>query len=125
MTPQEYREITGRMSKPRRDEHNLQEACVKYFDATRKDSQRLFHINNKAKNAIEGAKFKRMGVRKGIADFCLICDKGTVVWIELKKSDGRQSKEQKAFQTLCADLGHQYVIVRDLVEFIGILTKYV
>jgi len=120
----QYRELMAMRNKPKNEEHKLQEACVKYFDATRKDTQRLFHINNKAKNKIEGAKFKRMGVRKGIADFCLICDKGTVVWIELKKSDGRQSKEQKAFQSLCADLGHQYVIVRDLVEFIAIINKH-
>lgn len=120
MTIAEFKKLVKK--KPSHEEHDLQKQIVHYFDATRpNEKQRLIHINNKAKNSIEGAKFKSMGVRKGVADMMYLTKSGGVIWIELKKADGRQSKEQKEFQALCQTLGHTYVIVRDLPSFVQII----
>jgi len=78
--------------------------------------QMLFHVNNKARNAIEGNKFKAMGVCKGISDLILILP-GQVVFIELKTESGIQSPDQKIFQKKVESRGHRYMIIRSLEEF--------
>jgi hypothetical protein len=84
---------------------------------------RLFAINQNSHNRIKGALNRSMGVISGVADMCYII-KGGVVWIEWKTEDGRQSKEQKSFQSLVESFGHEYFIVRSYVEFLEIIEKF-
>lgn len=101
-------------------EETLQSKCFQWFwnDPRLIDHrQMLFHVQQKAKNAIEGARFKAIGVVKGISDLVLILSGGRVVWIELKLPEGQQSKEQIDFQRKVEKRGHKYVIVRTLKEF--------
>lgn len=77
----------------------------------------LFHVNNKARNAIEGNKFKAMGVIKGVSDLVLILPMGRVIWIELKTPAGTQQPAQREFEAKVTQRGHTYLIIRSLEEF--------
>lgn len=57
-----------------------------------------------------------MGLRKGAADLVLVLP-GYVIFLEIKKEDGIQKKEQRLFQDKVEALGHRYEIVRSLEEF--------
>lgn len=105
-------------------ESRLQSDCFLWFhNSFPSQRQMLFHVQNKARNAIEGNKFKAMGVVKGVSDLVLVLP-GKVVFIELKTDTGRQSTEQADFQGKCQARGHQYVIIRSFREFQEfILTK--
>lgn len=98
-------------------EDYLQYQCFTWFwNSFPKFRKQLFHVNNKARNSIEGNRFKAMGVVKGVADFILIL-KNEVLFIELKTETGQQSADQKEFQYIVNSLGHQYYIIRSLEEF--------
>lgn len=76
----------------------------------------LFHVQNKARNAIEGNKFKALGVVKGVSDFILVTA-GAVHFIEGKTLTGRQSPDQVDFQNKVTERGHHYHIYRTESEF--------
>lgn len=100
----------------------------------------LFHINNKARNKIEGNKFKAMGIVKGPSDLALLAPGGRTIWIEVKvpqigalqasalgilpRPEGKQSQEQEDFQRKAESWGHTYVIVETLQEFKEVVRKY-
>lgn len=98
-------------------ESRLQSDCFTWFhNSFPKHRQMLFHVQNKARNAIEGNKFKAMGVVKGVSDLILILP-GRVIFIELKTESGNQMPEQEAFQRKVTERGHEYYIIRSLKEF--------
>jgi hypothetical protein len=76
----------------------------------------LFHVQNKARNAVEGNKFKAMGVVKGVSDMILILP-SRVIFIEFKTETGKQSPEQEQFQGKVQRRVHEYIIIRSLEEF--------
>jgi hypothetical protein len=82
---------------------------------------RVFAINNNSQNGIKGAMNKAMGVVAGVADMCYLRPEGKVVWIEWKTEIGKQSKEQKEFEKVCQELGHEYKIVRNEDEFLLVI----
>lgn len=82
----------------------------------------LFHVNGKAKNAIEGSKFKAIGVVRGISDFVLLLP-GETVYIEMKTSVGVQHKEQKEFEMKVRMQGQRYFLIRSFVEFQLLIKK--
>ena len=81
----------------------------------------LFHVNNKARNAIEGNKFKAMGVIAGVSDFIYLKPGGRPMFIELKTDTGSQSPAQKEWQAKIESAGYEYIICRDLETFKNIL----
>jgi hypothetical protein len=74
----------------------------------------LFHVNQKARNAIEGNRMKAMGVVAGVSDLIYL---RTMIFIEMKTETGIQSKEQQRFQQIVESLGYVYVICRSLPHF--------
>lgn len=64
--------------------------------------------------------FKRMGVRKGVADWLLFLP-GRSVAIELKDEDGDQDAEQIVFQRQWEACGNAYFLCRTLEEFQGVV----
>lgn len=84
------------------------------------ERKRLFHVNNKAKNRIEGNQMKARGVVAGVSDLVYIAP-GKVIFIELKTADGVQSKDQKEFEQQCIATGHEYHIARSLEDFLRII----
>jgi hypothetical protein len=76
----------------------------------------LFHVNNKARNAIEGNRFKAMGVVRGVSDLIYLKPGGRPLLMELKLDEGKQSSEQLKWEALVKEAGYNYVIVRSLEE---------
>ena len=65
------------------------------------------------------ARFKRMGLRSGVADLIII--RFGAYFLELKTSRGKQSKKQKQFQADAIDAGAEYALAHNLDEAIGAL----
>lgn len=98
-------------------EITLQSRCFLWaWNSYPENRRMLFHVQNKARNKIEGAKFKAMGVVSGVSDLILVA-RGRVVFIELKTGKGMQSKEQQEFEGRVKERGHSYVVIRTETEF--------
>lgn len=98
-------------------EDQLQSQCFQdHWNRFPEKRRRLFHINQKAKNIIEGNRMKAMGVIPGVSDFAYLIPH-SVRWVEMKTENGLQSREQKEFQSLVESLGMEYHICRSLEHF--------
>lgn len=86
------------------------------------ERKRLFHVNNKAKNKIEGNQMKARGVVAGVSDLVYLAENRTI-YIELKVEGGVQSNEQKEFEQQCKATGHEYHIVKSLEQFLQVIGK--
>jgi len=76
----------------------------------------LFHVNNKARNRIEGAHMKAKGVVPGVSDLIYLRPGGKPVLMELKTDTGAQSDEQIEWQEAVEAAGYEYVIVRSVTQ---------
>ncbi len=110
------------------NEDQLHAACYLWFHnnpAMREHRQMLFHISQKSKNAIEGAKHRNMGVIRGVADFGLALHGARMAFIELKfvprpergLRTGHQLPEQQSFEVKVLLRGHSYYLVNSLAAF--------
>ena len=81
---------------------------LQYFSP--KDARRFGYI----------AHHNKMGYVKGQSDLILLLPK-RVVFVELKTEIGRQSKEQKDFESKVRDLGFEYYIWRSLEDAINFI----
>jgi hypothetical protein len=61
---------------------------------------------------------------RGVSDIVILLPESRVIWIEIKTKVGRQSVDQKVFQKMCYDLGHEYHIVRSLDDLKKILISH-
>ena len=71
------------------------------------------HFANERRCSVqEGRMLKRMGVKKGVADFFLALpmDEFAGLWIELKAGKGRLSKEQEDFLNRKTERGYFAVV---------------
>lgn len=70
------------------------------------------HIpNGERRDAVTGAKLKRMGTRAGAADFLVIVG-GRVMWLEIKTRDGKHSAAQIQFAAEADQAGASYRTAR-------------
>jgi hypothetical protein len=96
-----------------------------------------FHVPNGGYRwKTTAATLKALGVRAGVADLQFIWTDATqllpdpcqprtyVLFLELKRPGGRQSPEQKQFQTDCGLVLAHYEIADNIDEAIGILESY-
>lgn len=105
------------------NEEQLQAKCYQWFWNTYPEHrQMLFHVQQSAKNWIQGSRFKAIGVTSGVSDLVLIL-KNRIVFIELKVESGKQSPAQVTFQDKVETRGHQYSIVRTFEEFQFLIKK--
>lgn len=51
---------------------------------------------------------------KGVPDLIVVTDGGYVVFLEVKKKGGSQSKDQKIFQERCKEKGAEYYLVKSI-----------
>lgn len=65
--------------------------------------------------------FKRMGVKKGVADWLIFPLNGRKVAVELKDDEGEQDGDQERFQERWEATGGVYFICRTLEEFQGVV----
>lgn len=111
------------------EEHRIQCACVQWFSLQHPQLHgRLFAVpNGGRRDAITATKLKAEGVMAGVADLILLKsnrDYGALL-IEMKTSQGRQSKSQKQWQcTLCSEEEYKYVVCRSLDDFIREVNDY-
>jgi hypothetical protein len=81
-------------------------------------------VLNNPKNKIHGAQCKAMGLIPGTSDHMMIIPNG-MVWLECKLDDGKQSKSQKEFQSLCEQTqGHYYYVYRSVEDFENIVLHH-
>lgn len=82
----------------------------------------IFHVANERKAAPQyHLKLRRLGVLKGVADFLAFPIDGRKFAIELKDDKGTQDAEQIKFQQRWEAAGGQYLLVRSVVEFQGVV----
>jgi len=98
-------------------EDKLQSKCFQWhWNTFPKERGRLFHVNQKARNAIEGNRMKAMGVVPGVSDLIYLTPQGPV-FIEMKTESGTQSGDQVKFQQLVESFGFKYIICRNFESF--------
>jgi hypothetical protein len=81
----------------------------------------LFHVNNKARNAIEGNRMKAMGVVAGVSDLIYLRPGGKPILIELKLPGETQSQIQVNWEETVKAAGYSYALVTSLPDFIWLL----
>jgi hypothetical protein len=105
-------------------EDQLQEAIISVWrnHTPRDEWFRLFHpANGGQRNAIEAAKFKRMGVVAGIADLVCLLPDSKVGFIELKFGKNGTSIHQDDFARFCKNSGYPYALCRTVEEALDTL----
>lgn len=110
------------------EEHNIQVACVRWFAYQYPELQGLLFAvpNGGRRDAVTGAKLKAEGVIAGVSDLILLvpsCNHGAMM-IEMKTGKGRQSEEQKRWQTIVERMNYKYVVCRSFDEFQKIINEY-
>lgn len=81
----------------------------------------IFHVPNERKGGVGAIMhFKRMGVRKGVADYLAFLPARSIA-IEIKDEDGEQDEDQQKFQAKWEACGNAYFLVRTLEEFQGVV----
>lgn len=73
-------------------------------------------VANEGRSEADGAKFKRFGVRRGMADFLFWHANFKAGAIELKSATGAQSSYQKDFQYRFESCGGKYSICRTVAQ---------
>ena len=108
-------------------EDKIQTVCVKWFDYQYKHLKPLLYMNyNNPRNKIQGAKLKKMGMRKGIPDLFLALPRGLYsgLYIEIKTPKGVLSKSQKEYSVTLQNAGFHWVMCRSFDEFKKEIEKY-
>jgi hypothetical protein len=96
----------------------LQSECFQYHWNNFPDQRGLlFHVQQKARNKIEGNRFKAMGVVSGVSDMIYLKPGGRPLLIEFKTETGTQSSTQKDWQQKVEAIGYEYVICRSFSHF--------
>jgi hypothetical protein len=99
----------------------LQMECIRIFNLMKPKEHGLLYMNHQnPKSAISGRNLKRMGLIPGVADLTYLSEQGAV-FLELKTEDGRQSENQKEWQSKVVAAGYQYYIVRSISDFCTIV----
>lgn len=133
----------------REEEHNIQAACVRWFNLQWPEYRGLLFAvpNGGARSKATAGKLKAEGVVPGVADLILLVPHlgfphiiegnademvsyvGTAdlfcgLCIEMKTAKGHQSPEQKEWQTKVESKGYRYAVVRSLEEFMFVVNGY-
>ena len=83
-----------------------------------------FHIPNEGKRAKStGYMLKQIGMRTGIADYCIVSS-SKVVFFEVKAGKNKLTDAQEEFKRDCEKRGISYEEIRNIEEFIKKFSKY-
>lgn len=112
----------------RHEEDDLQINCVKWFSMQYPKLSLLLHHspNGGRRIALEAARFKMMGTRKGFPDLILLFPNARyhALFIEMKSRKGTQQASQKQYQRAVEEMGYRYEIVRNIEGFISCIRRY-
>lgn len=85
----------------------------------------VYHIANERKTSFQHhAKLKRMGVVKGVADYCVVINPGRIAFIEFKRdlaSCRKLNPEQQDFRDMCESFKVPYLLTCSAEEAIDFL----
>ena len=97
------------------DEAALQTSIVLWFGMQYPEfSGMLFAVpNGGRRDAREGARLKKEGVRAGVADLILLVPRPNVLLLEVKVKGGKLSDAQKTWLAAAASLGHTTAVAYD------------
>lgn len=99
-------------------EDQLQATCfLWHWNNFHNERGLLFHVQQKARNAIEGNRFKAIGVVSGVSDMIYLKPGGRPILIEMKTETGHQSAAQKEWEATARSAGYEYVICRSFEQF--------
>lgn len=87
----------------------------------------MYHIpNGGSRHIAEAVKLKRMGVKRGVADYHLPVPRSgyASLYIEFKSAKGKLSPEQDAFAEAVTKEGNLYVIARDWLSARDVVLAY-
>ena len=84
----------------------------------------LWHTNNYARDRRAGQVMQAMGVVAGSPDLMMFY-KGKLYAFELKSAKGRQNTAQKEWQKQFEEQGGDYYIIRDVMQFVSVVTKII
>ncbi len=88
----------------------------------------IYHVaNGGRRNKAEAAKFKRMGVKAGVPDYCLALPKGGYhgLYLEVKTERGVATKEQRAFIEAARAQGYAAAVCYGARELWYVFEEYV
>lgn len=133
----------------REEEHNIQCACVRWFNLQWPQYRGLLFAvpNGGARSKATAGKLKAEGVVPGVSDLILLVPRfgfphiiegnadGMVSYvgtdelccglcIEMKTAKGRQSPEQKEWQAKVEAQGYKYAVCHSLDEFMNTINNY-
>jgi len=113
-----YRKTNGGVMQ---SELRLQQECYLWFHNNYPSLRGLFFkIKNEGHNRITGAIDKATGLVPGVADMCFLRpanEGGGVFFIEFKTEIGRQSSNQKKWESKVKEAGYYYIIIRHEQDF--------
>lgn len=83
----------------------------------------FFAIQNEGKRSMKQAQIaKAMGLRSGVSDMVIVLH-GRVIFLEIKKSGGYQTQNQKDFEEKVSSLEHIYRVARSWEDVVLILEE--
>lgn len=111
-------------------ESQIQQDCLKWFAAQYPQLAQegmLYHIPNEGiRLGGMGARLKREGIVRGVADLCLCVPRGgfAALYVEMKKPGNYQTPEQRLWQHNVEKHGNRYVVCKSLEEFKYVVQTY-
>ena len=108
-------------------ESRVQQEIVRYFKnnyCTKFHHPRctIFSVPNERKDTRELMTLIQTGLLSGVSDLIIVIPNKTI-YCEVKTLTGTQQDNQKDFQKVVTDLGHEYWLVRSLEDFQKLITK--
>jgi len=91
-------------------EHTEQVRLVNWFRDNFKDHLIFAVPNGGFRGQREAGRLKAEGVVSGISDLIILCPNGKTLFLEMKKTTGKLSPNQKDFFTKLDDLGFDYIV---------------
>lgn len=101
---------------PEASESSIQNAVCEYLSL----KKHFFWRQNTAAIPIfdssGGVRFRSLPkyALRGVPDIIVITDGGYAVFLEIKRKNGKQSEDQKQFQSFCIAKGAEYHIITDV-----------
>ena len=112
----------------KQDESRLQMACVKWFRMQYPQHRKLlFSVPNGGfRNIATAKRMKLEGVVAGVSDLILLIPSHDFhgLCIEMKTAKGRQTDNQKEWQTHVEAHGYIYALARSVEDFQNIVNDY-
>lgn len=103
------------------NEERLQQEIVIWFNnnyCLKNNNPRcmVFSIPNDSSNFMETKRKVNTGLLRGVSDLILIIP-NKIIFVELKRENGKQSEAQKEFEARVTALGFEYYLIRSLIKF--------